>query len=185
MGRATVYAEVSGSNPAELARQVNSAISAALETAKTFPKIKTQSSGVRTYPSYGKDGRITGWRMRSELELETIDMVALSELMGWLQETLAVGQLSLLPAPETRKKAEDEATLEALSAFQAKAKLIADAMKKTYRIRQMNISSGPPPDRPVMLRAARMAAAEAAPAPIEAGESRISVTISGQIELPE
>jgi uncharacterized protein YggE len=48
----------------------------------------------------------------------------------------------------------------------------------------MNISSGPPPDRPVMLRAARMAAMEAAPAPIEAGESRVSVTISGQIELP-
>jgi predicted secreted protein len=139
---------------------------------------------VRTYPSYGKDGRITGWRMRSELELETIDMAALSELMGWLQETLAVGQLSLLPAPETRKKAEDEATLEAVAAFQAKAKLIADALKKTYRIRQMNINGSQPMERPMMMRASKMTAMDAAPAPIEAGESRVSVTISGQIELP-
>jgi predicted secreted protein len=184
MARATVYAEASGANPGELAKKVNNTIDAALKTAKTFSRIKTQSSGVRTYPSYGKDGRITGWRMRSELELETIDMAALSELMGWLQETLAVGQLSLLPAPETRKKAEDEATLEALAAFQAKAKLIADALKKTYRIRQMNINGSQPMERPMMMRASKMTAMDAAPAPIEAGESRVLVTISGQIELP-
>ena len=53
MARATVYAEASGANPAELAGRVNSTINAALKTARTFPKIKTQSSGVRTYPSYG------------------------------------------------------------------------------------------------------------------------------------
>ena len=185
MARASVYAEASGANPAELAKRVNSTIDTALKTAKIFPGIKTQSSGVRTYPSYGKDGRITGWRMRSELDLESLDMTALSELLGRLQETLAVGQLSLLPSPETRKKAEDEATLEALAAFQAKAKLIADALKKTYCIRQMNVGSGGRPmERPMMMRAARMDAAEAAPAPIEAGESKVSVTISGQIELP-
>jgi predicted secreted protein len=184
MARATVYAEASGANPGELAKRVNSTIEAALKTAKTFPNIKTQSSGVRTYPSYGKDGRISGWRMRSELDLETLDMAALSELLGRLQETLAVGQLSLLPSPETQKKCEEAAMLEALAAFQAKAKLIADALKKTYCIRQMNINGSRPPVMP-MMRASRMAAMEAAPAPIEAGESKVSVTISGQIELME
>jgi len=184
MARATAYAEASGANPGELAKRVNNIIDAALKTAKTFPKIKTQSSGVRTYPTYGKEGRINGWRMRSELDLETLDMAALSELLGRLQETLAVGQLSLLPSPETRKKAEGEATLEALAAFQAKAKLIADALKKNYRIRQMNISSGSQPPVMPMMRASRMSAMDAAPSPIETGESRVSVTISGQIELP-
>jgi predicted secreted protein len=184
MARATVYAEASGANPAELAKRVNIAIDAALKSAGTFPKIKTQSSGMRTYPSYNRDGRITGWRMRSELALETLDMTALSELLGRLQETLAVGQLVLLPSPETRRQCEDEATLEALAAFQAKAKLIADALKKTFRIRQMNMSGSQPMERPMMMRASKMAAMDAAPAPIEAGESRVSVTISGQIELP-
>ena len=150
-----------------------------------FSKVKTQSSGTHTYPTYGKEGRISGWRMRSELLLESRDMTALSELLGRLQETLAVSQLVLQPSPETRKKAEEEAMLEALAAFQAKASLIAGALKKSYCIRQMNIgSAGQPPVMPMMMRSARMDAAEAAPAPIEAGESMVSVTISGQIELP-
>lgn len=185
LARTTVYAEVSGTNPAELAKQVNSTIDTALQTAKAFSKVKTRSSGTHTYPTYGKEGRISGWRMRSELLLESRDMTALSELLGRLQETLAVSQLVLQPSPETRKKAEEEAMLEALAAFQAKASLIAGALKKSYCIRQMNIgNAGQPPVMPMMMRSARMDAAEAAPAPIEAGESMVSVTISGQIELP-
>ncbi len=185
MARAMVFAEASGANPSELAKRVNSAIDDALKITRTFPKIKTQSSGMSTFPSYNKDGRISGWRMRSELDLETLDMAALSELLGRLQETLAVGQLSLLPSPETQKKCEEAAMLEALAAFQAKAALVAGALKKTYRIRQLNIGgAGRPMERPMMMRASNMAAMEAAPAPIEAGESRVSVTISGQIELP-
>ncbi len=184
MGRATVYTEATGTNPAELSKRINTTISAALKTAAAYEKVKTRSGGIHTYPNYGKDGRITGWRMRSELLLESRDMAALSELLGRLQENLAVGQLVLLPSPETRKKAEDEAMLEAIAAFQAKAKLVADTLKKTYRIRQMNINSaGQPPIMP-MMRSSRMAVSEAAPAPIEAGESMVSVTVSGQIELP-
>jgi predicted secreted protein len=186
MARVSVYAEASGASPGEIAQKVNSAIDAALKTVKTFPGVKTQTGGMSTYPSYEKHGRITGWRMRSALELEARDMAKLSGLMGRLQETLAVGRISLLPSPETLKQCEDEATLEALAAFQAKAKLIADALKKPFRVRQMNISSGSrPPERPLMMRAARADAAEAAPAPVEAGESMVSITISGQIELGE
>jgi predicted secreted protein len=185
MGRATIYVEASGGNPAELANRVNTAIAAALETAKTYDKVKTRSGNTHTYPNYSKEGRISGWRIRSELLLESRAMMDLSELLGKLQEgSLVIGQIVLLPAPETEKKAEDEATLEAIAAFQAKAKLVAEALKKTYRIRQMNIgSAGQPPVVPLM-RASKMAAMEAAPAPIEAGESMVSVTVSGQIELP-
>jgi len=78
MARAMVFAEASGANPSELAKRVNSAIDDALKITRTFPKIKTQSSGMSTFPSYNKDGRISGWRMRSELDLETLDMAALS-----------------------------------------------------------------------------------------------------------
>jgi predicted secreted protein len=185
LGRATIYVEASGANPAELAKRVNATITAALETAKAYEKVKTRSGNTHTYPTNSKEGRISGWRIRSELLLESRAMLDLSELLGKLQEgTLVIGQIVLLPAPETEKKAEDEATLEAIAAFEAKAKLIADALKKTYRIRQMNIrSAGQPPVVP-MMRAATMAAMEAAPAPIEAGESQVSVTVSGQIELP-
>ena len=185
LGRATIYVEANGGNPAELAKRVNTTIATALETAKTYDKVKTRSGNTHTYPNYSKEGRISGWRIRSELLLESRAMMDLSELLGKLQEGgLVIGQIVLQPAPETERKAEDEATLEAIAAFQAKAKLVADALKKTYRIRQMNIgSAGQPPEVPLM-RASKMAAMEAAPAPIEAGESMVSVTVSGQIELP-
>ena len=185
MARATAYVEAGDATPAELAKRVNGTMAAALQTAKSYPAVKTRSGGTHTYPNYGKDGRITSWRMRSDLLLESRDMSALSELLGKLQANLAVGNLTLAPAPETRKKAEEDAMVDAIAAFQAKAKLAASALNKPYRLRKMSIGNvGAPPVVPVM-RATRMAAAEAAPAPIDAGESTVSVTVSGQIELPE
>jgi predicted secreted protein len=184
LARASAYAEATGTTPAEVARRVNTAIAAGLATAKAYPNVKSRSGPVSTYPIYGKSGRaIESWRMRAEILLETRDVAALSELLGKLQSTLAVGNLQLLPAPETLAKAEQDATLDAIGAFRARAKVIADAFGKPYWIGQMNIQGGGrPPIMPVAKFA--MAAEQAVAAPIEAGESQVSVSISGQIELP-
>ena len=186
LARATAYFEAQDPNAGELARRVNRTIAAALETAKSHPAVKARSGGTSTWPSYGKNGRsIEGWRMRSEILLETRDTAALSELLGKLQNTLAIGQMTLLPAPETRKKVEDEATLDAIAAFQARATSISKAMGKSHRLRQMSINTGG--GRPIypMARAAPMSmSAEAAPMPVEAGDTAITVSVTGQIELP-
>lgn len=181
LARATLFAEGSDANPGELARRINSAIAAALQTIKAHPGVKARSGSTHTYPNYGKGGnRIESWRMRSELLLETRDMAALSELLGKLQANLGVASIALAPAPETRAKAEEQATLDAIAAFQARARLVAGAMGTPFRIRQMTIQgSGRPPGIPIM-RAAMMAEAAA---PIEAGESTVNVSVSGQIEL--
>jgi predicted secreted protein len=185
LARATVFAEASGANPSELAKRVNSLIADGLKTARGYASIKTQSGATHTSPVYNKGSKIEGWRMRSELTLESGDTAALSELLGKLQVSLGVANLSMLPTPETRKKAENEAVIDALAAFKARAKVIADAMGKPYRIRHLAInSSGRPPLAPLM-RAATMASADAAPMPIEAGETLVTVTVAGQIELPE
>lgn len=182
LARATAFVEANDNNPGDLARRVNTMIAAALQTAKSYAAVKTRSGNTWTHPSYAKDGRINGWRMRSELLLESRDIAALSELLGKLQATLGVSEIQLSPAPETRRKAEDEATLDAIAAFQARAKFVAGALNKPYRIRQMNIASSSRPPIHPLARSAPIAA-EAAPAPIEAGDSAIAVTISGQIEL--
>lgn len=182
LAAATVFAEASDNNPGELAKKVNGQIASALRMAKPYTAIKTRSGNTYTRPNYGKNGRIDGWNMRSELDLETRDIAALSELLGKMQTTLGVGQIALAPAPETRQTAEDGATLDAIAAFRAKAKVIADALGKPYRIRQMSIQGASRP--PIMpLRRSAMMSAIAEPAPIEAGESSIGVTVSGQIEL--
>lgn len=182
---AVLYAERSGTSAAAVAREVNRDIAAGLELARTQGAVKVQSSNVSTWPVYGKDGqgRIAAWRMRSELRLESTDTAAMSELVGKLQETLALAQLGMEPAPETRRKAVADVTVDALRAFEVRARLIADTLGRRHRIAHLSVADHglQPPPMPRM-RAAVMAA-EATPAPLEGGESRVSVQVSGRIEL--
>jgi predicted secreted protein len=180
--RATVSAEAAGTTPGELSRQVNGLIAEALKSARAYPAIRTQSGGTSTYPVYAKSGKIESWRMRSELVLESPDTAALSELLGKLQLSLGVANLTLQPSPETRKKVEDQAVIDAIAAFKARAGVVAEALGKTYRIKQLTVNTSGRIAQP-MYRAAKAMSVEAAPMPMEAGESQISATVSGQIEL--
>lgn len=182
LARATVFAEASGPSAAELGRRVNAQIAEGLQLARKYATLKVRSGNNQTTPLYGKNGRIDGWRVRSELIIESKDLPIVSEALGKLQATLNVEQLTLLPAPETRKLAEDAAIGDALAAFRGRARLVADALGKPYRIQKMSVLTQPRPIVP-MMRATMMA--EAAPMPVEAGEASISVTVSGQIELVE
>jgi predicted secreted protein len=124
--------------------------------------------------------------MRSEILLESRDPAALSMAVGALQSTLAIGSIQFLPAPETRRKAENEAALEAIAAFRAQASRIAATLKKPYRIRQMSVNgSGHGTQSRMLARGAVAMAADAAPMPVEAGDSSLTATVSGKIELTE
>lgn len=182
LARATAYHEANDPSPKEVAGRVNGVIAAALTLAKSYPTVKVQTSGSRSWPQYDKAGRITAWRMRSELQLETRDVAALSELLGKLQASMGVSQIGFMPAPETRKKAEDGAIVDAIAAFEARAKLVAGSLHSRYRLRQMSIGTGA--NRPPAFPMARAAMADSA-MPMEAGDSQVSVTVSGQIELTE
>lgn len=187
MVRASVFSEASGKSPAELAQRVNTDVAEALKLIRSKPGISVKSGQQSTYPVYGQAQKIDGWRMRSELVLESKDQGGVSELLGKLQQMrLAVGEVSLLPSPETRRKVEDEATREAIVAFQSRAGVIAEQLGKTWKIKQLNVQQGGGMPIP-MMRAARgvMMAAEAAPAPLEAGESLVTANVSGQIELAD
>ena len=184
IARATVSAEATGATPGELSKQVNGLIAEALKTAKAVSGVKTQSGGTSTYPIYSKGGKIESWRMRSDLSLESTNIAALSELLGKLQGSLSVSSVVLQPSPETRKKVENEAMLEALSAFKARAKVISEAMGKPYRIKQLTVNTSGRYVEPMVVRAAaKSMMADAAPMPMEAGETQVSATVSGQIEL--
>lgn len=67
MVRASVYSEASGSNPADLARQVNGNIGEALKLIREKKGVTVKSGNQSTYPIYTQSRKIDGWRMRSEL----------------------------------------------------------------------------------------------------------------------
>ena len=187
MVRASVYSEVTGKNPPELAQGANADIAEALKLIRTKSGVSVKSGQNSTYPLYNQGQKIDGWRMRSELVLESKDQGSVSELLGKLQQMrLAVGDVSMLPSPETRRKVEDESTREAIRAFQNRAAVIAEQLGKGWKIKQLNVQQGGQMPMP-MMRAARgvMMAAEAAAAPLEAGESLVTTNVSGQIELAD
>lgn len=187
MVRATVFAEANGNNPADLARRVNQDITEGLKVIKAKPGISVKSGRQSTFPVYGQGQKIEGWRMHSELVLESRDAAAVSELLGQLQQMrLAVGGVSQLPTPETRRKVEDEATREAIGAFRQRAAVVAEVLGKPYTIRHLSIQQGGQMPPMPMFRASRATlAADAAPPPLEAGESLLTTNVSGQIELAD
>ena len=184
LARASAYVEMTDGNPAELAKKVNARIADTLALARGYSAVKVRSSGTYTYPVYGKTGRtIESWRMRSEIAMESRDIAAVSELVGKIQTLAAVSQLNVEASPETWKKAEDEAMVEAIRAFQARAAIAAQTVGKRYRIGHINVGGVDARPAPMMKTMRSSVAMEAAPAPVEAGESTVTVTVTGSVEL--
>jgi len=181
---AMLFSEAGGANPAELSRKVNGDIAEALRTIKGNAAVTGKTGNISTYPVYGKGKGIESWRMHAEVLIESRDTAALSELIGKLQTRLALGGITLQPADATRRQAEDEATRDAIAAYHSRAKVIADALGKPYRIKQLSIGQSSPV-MPMLSASRAMPAAEAAPLPMEAGESLVTVNVSGQIELAD
>lgn len=185
LARATVFAEAADGHLAPLARKLNPVTAAALATVKAAAAVKLKSSNTRTYPVYGRDaGRIESWRMRSEIVLESRELAALSALVGKLQEAgLGLAQFEFTPSPPTRKSVEDQLIVEAIAAFKARAEVAAHALGQHYRIRRLAINTQSSAPRPYPLMRAAMANSVSGAAPVEAGESALTVSVSGTVDL--
>lgn len=180
---ATLAAEAEGADPAQLADGVNRAMQRALATALSYKSVKARSAGYQTSPVYDKN-RVTRWRVRQELRLESADFAAATELIGKLQANLVVAGLALSVSAEARRGAENALVAEAIAAFEERARVVRDAMKaKGYRLRDLQVSGGGQ-IRPVLAMAARAMAADAIAAPaLEPGTTRLVITASGTIQL--
>jgi len=71
----------------------------------------------------------------------------------------------------------------ATAARRARAGVIAGALGKRYRLRQLSMSEAGGVPVYARMRSAPAMMAEASPAPIEAGETLVNVSVSGSIEL--
>jgi predicted secreted protein len=181
---AMLAAESEGPDPAPLADAVNRTMQRALASALAYKTVKAQSTGYQTIPVYDKN-RVTRWRVRQELRLESADFAAATELVGKLQATLMVTGLTLSVSGETRRKAENALMTEALAAFDERARVVRDAMKaKGYRVRDLQVSPGGAAPRPIFAMAARAMSSESLAQPaVEPGSTHIVVTVSGTIQL--
>lgn len=180
---AVLSSEMEGPKAAALAAEVNSAVARAVERVKQAPEIKAQTLGYQTSPVYQKE-RISGWRVKQSLRLESLDAGKLGGLLGELQQQLHLDSLGYEISPRKRKEAEDGLIKEALGAFRQRAELVSRELGRSrYRIVALRVDSGGPTVRPMALAMRAMAAEAAAPVPIEAGTQKVEVHVSGTIEL--
>lgn len=170
-----------------LAEKVNSDMQWALDQIKSSPSINARTENYSTYPKYEQQ-RVVGWHSSQTLSLSGLDFESLKAAVQTLQSRLQVDGMSFQPTDETRKKAENDLINQALDNFKARAAIVQQNMGAAdYRIMQININtSGHQPGRvrmnAEMMTMARSASVESAPA-VESGESKISVNVSGQIQL--
>lgn len=182
---ATLYVQQEGADSAQVGNTVNRAVTEALRLARDYPTVKVRTGNNQTMPIYNRTNKQEGWRGRGEIRLETRDFTAGANLIGKLQSSLQLANLSFAVAPETRKKTEDELIAEAIAAFKSRAELVKGVMGgKAYKIQRINLNtgySGPPP-RPMMMAMAKSADGVAPPA-VEGGTSQVNVQVNGAIEV--
>jgi len=184
--RATLSIELSDRNPGQLARALTLAMNESLAKGQAYSTVKLASGNQQSWPIYNEKQRLEGWRGRAELTLESKDFKAAGELLGQLQEKLQLQGLNFVVSEESRLATEKKLTGEAIAAFREKADAVRQAWSaKSYTLVQMNLgsSSGGGYPRPPMVMMMKAAAESAPVADIAGGDSRVSVSVNGSIEL--
>ncbi|MEJ2691738.1 MAG: SIMPL domain-containing protein [Candidatus Thiodiazotropha sp.] len=181
---AVLSTQKEGSDPAALSDSVNRLIEQALLQAKQQPEIKVQTLGYQTSPIY-RQQRLSGWRVKQSLRLESRDSDRLSQLLSSLQGTLALESISYAVSDERRRAVEEALIKQALEAFQQRAKLITHQLgRQSYRLVEMSIRNSDQPVSRMPMRASMMTMEGAVATPqLEAGSQTLRVEINGRIEL--
>lgn len=172
-------------DPAKLTDQINADMEWALSLVKPHAAVAARTGNYQIWPLPSKDRTVTrGWRGQQQLQLESSDSKTLGELVGQLQERLKISSMNFTVSDELREVVENRLITEALEAFKARARIVSENLQaRQYRIVSLNIGSSAqvPPIR-YQPRMAMTAEADTAVA-TESGESEVSVSVNGTIEL--
>src|SRR5471030_68918 len=183
---ANLYVELNDASPAALASAINKSVNEALRAAKDYKGVRVRSGNNQTYPVYAKGNVLQGWRGRAEIRIESKDFEAAAGLIGKLQAGMQLGSLSFSVSPEARRLAENELIVEAVGAFKARAEIVRGALAgRSYKVERLNVNSGhsAPPPRFAMARVLAAGAPDVAAPDLEGGESLVTVTVGGAIEI--
>lgn len=184
----TLYTEAQDRDPGKLAAQITEALNKAVGQARQVKGVEIRQGSRNSSPIYDDKGqKITAWRERAEVRLESADFAALSQLTGELLTTLKMDSMNFAISSATRKTSEDDLLKEAVTAFKARAQLVTDAMGgQGYKVVNLNLNTSGYPQpylrdaAPMMMKASR---AEAVTPDVEAGTSKVSITADGVIEV--
>jgi predicted secreted protein len=175
--------EHTGPDSAPLTDAVLSALNDAVKDAKKISGINTRLGNVSTHPNWNQNKKI-GWVVRGEITLTSKDMKALSTLTGNLNQKLQLSGVNFRLSEARRTEEEARLLKIAAANFKAKAAAATSAFGyQDYALKEMTIgqSGHAPSPRPMM--AMMSMKAERAAVPVEGGDSEVSVTVNGKVDL--
>ncbi|NYT58333.1 SIMPL domain-containing protein [Alcaligenaceae bacterium] len=182
----TLATELSDTTQAAVADALTKALQDTMKQAKSDAQgkaaIKISSGNYRIWPMNDKEGKITNWRGRAEILIESTDFPGASELAANLSDRMPVDNLRFSVSPQARAKKEEALLEEAVQAFRDRAQALTQAFGfASYSIKEINLGgSGARYES-----APRMMAmvADKASVPLEGGTEMVSVSINGSIFL--
>ncbi|MEN6670204.1 SIMPL domain-containing protein [Psychrobacter sp. B38] len=184
--RASLYKKAQATDAKTLATTLNTAVNNAVRIAKRYPSVTVSTGQQTTYPRYDKNDKIIGWTGQANIDLKSTDFAATSQLIADLQETLVMDNLTFSVSDTKKDALEQKLMTDASRAFQQQAKNLTRAWDaRGYRVVNVNLSTGNNYPRPMYgAMAMKSESADAVPSQnFEAGNSTISVTANGTIEL--
>lgn len=189
----TLAAELEGAEQADVSRRltrlVNDTLAAARKAATADVTVRTGS--YRLWPSTDRDGKITAWRGRAEIVLESTDLPAASELASKVAgDHMAIAGVAFSLSREARAAEEKRLLGEAAEAFRTRADEAASAFGfEGYRIRNLDLSGSgavyAQHQQMGMMRAMGAADTGAPPLQFEAGTATVTVSVQGEVTLLE
>ncbi|KVU04504.1 hypothetical protein WK62_15120 [Burkholderia ubonensis] len=184
----TLFYEQQAKDPGSLTSALNQRADAALAQAKAVSGVTAHTGAFSVYPSTDRDGRISAWRGRTEVVLESRDFAAASKLAGQLSNLMQVANVEFSLSPEAQRAAEQKLTTEAIKSFRVRADEAAKAFGyNNYSIRDVNVGSGrnvqPYPRMMAMAAPAMDSAKMSAPIAVEGGKATVSVTVNGSVQM--
>ena len=185
--RASLYKKAQATDAKTLATNLTTTINKALMIAKRYPSVTVSTGQQRTYPRYDKNDKIIGWTGQANIDLKSTDFAATSQLIADLQETLVMDNLNFGVSDIKKDALEQKLMTDASRAFQQQAKNLTRAWDaRGYRVVTVSLNTGnnyPQPRYAAMEMRATNADASVPSQSFESGNSTISVTANGTIEL--
>lgn len=182
----TLAVEQEGADPGTISSALSQRTQRVINEAKRTPGVTAESGGFTIYPSNDKNGRISAWRGRAEVRLESKDFAAVSKLAGEVANQMQVQNIAFSLSREARAAVESKLADEAIAGFRTKAQQNAKAFGySSYTIRTVNVGQAgtvAPMARAYMAKP-MMAEAMSAPVPVEGGKAQVTVTVSGSVQM--
>lgn len=185
--QATLYTELNNKNADVLAKELNQIVNKSIDIVKKHPQIQIRTGNQHSYPVYNDKNQLVHWRSQAEITLSSSDFKTTSEVIAKLQQNLKLRNINFSVSKAQRERVEQQLYIDVSQKFQSRAESLLKVWN-AQRYELVNLQLSNQESRfhaPVamMASASMRKSADIEPQNYEAGQSEISVTATGSIQL--